>query len=82
MRVGGVFSSSLPSKTTRPWSGRYRRVITLKAVVFPAPLGPIRPTISPSPTSNETSSSATMPPKRRVTFSTESSGTAHYLKPF
>jgi hypothetical protein len=50
-------------------------VITLNAVVLPAPFGPIRPTVSPGSTSNETPSSATMPPKRRVTFSTVSSAT-------
>src|SRR5579884_430884 len=53
-----------PSKTTSPESSRYRRVIALKAVVLPAPFGPIRPTIEWSSTSRETSSSATIPPKR------------------
>ena len=72
-RCTGVRSRSSPSKTTRPSSGLYRRVITLNAVVFPAPLGPISPTISPAGTSKDTSSSATTPPKRRVTFSTERS---------
>src|SRR5205823_1722842 len=47
--------------------------MTLNAVVLPAPFGPISPTISPSRASNETRSSATTPPKRRVTFSTERS---------
>ena len=32
-----------PSSSTAPASGLYRRVITLNAVVFPAPFGPIRP---------------------------------------
>src|SRR4051794_26768822 len=36
----------------------------LKIVVFPAPLGPIRPTISNSPTRTLTSRSACRPPKR------------------
>src|SRR4051794_32813442 len=70
---GGVDSSDSPSKFNSPVSGRYSRVITLNAVVLPAPFGPISPTISPSPTSNETSSSATIPPKRRVTCFTSSS---------
>jgi hypothetical protein len=51
-------------------------VITLKAVVFPAPFGPIRPTISPGSAVKETPSSATIPPKRFVTFSTSRRGTA------
>jgi hypothetical protein len=38
-------------------------------VVFPAPLGPIRPTISPLWTLNETSESATTPRKRTPRFS-------------
>src|SRR6478735_8289853 len=47
--------------------------MTLKAVVLPAPFGPIRPEIVPFATSNDTASSATMPPKRRVTSLTERS---------
>src|SRR5436305_14268176 len=39
----------------------------LKAVVLPAPLGPMRPTISNSPTSNVTPESACRPPKRMAT---------------
>ena len=39
----------------------------LKNVVLPAPLGPIRPTISPAPTSRLTSLSAVMPANRFVT---------------
>ena len=44
--------------------------MTLKQVVLPAPLGPIRPRISPSLMSKLTSSSATTPPNRSVTSST------------
>src|SRR6478672_5159494 len=47
--------------------------MTLKHVVLPAPLGPMRPRISPSLMWNETSFSATTPPKRSVTSSTSSS---------
>src|SRR6185437_11864978 len=43
--------------------------MALNAVVLPAPFGPISPTIEPSATSRETSSSATMPPNRRRTWS-------------
>src|SRR5436309_7202563 len=39
----------------------------LKAVVLPAPLGPMRPTISNSPTSRVTPDSACRPPKRMAT---------------
>src|SRR5450432_3562863 len=70
-RLDGVCISEWPSKSTSPESTRYRRVITLKAVVLPAPFGPIRPAIVPSATSSDTSSSATMPPKRREACSRE-----------
>jgi hypothetical protein len=44
----------------------------LNKVVLPAPLGPMSPTISPSWTAREKSSTATNPPKDKVTFSTSS----------
>ena len=62
----------LPVEASRPPSGSYRRVITLNAVVLPAPFGPIRPEICPDSTSNETPSRATMPPKRNVISRTDS----------
>ena len=74
-RCGGVCRRLLPSNSSSPESGRYSRVITLKSVVLPAPFGPIRPTIWPGSTSSETSSMATIPPNRRVTFRIESSAT-------
>src|SRR6476620_7248492 len=46
--------------------------MTLKQVVLPAPLGPMRPRISPSLMWKFTSLRATTPPKRRVTLSTSS----------
>src|SRR6476620_2814875 len=46
--------------------------MTLKQVVLPAPLGPMRPRISPSLMWKLTSFRATTPPKRRVTLSTSS----------
>src|SRR5436305_14560944 len=49
--------------------------MALKAVVLPAPFGPISPTIEPSATSSETSSSATIPPNRSRAWSSASSGT-------
>src|SRR3954454_3102885 len=47
--------------------------MTLKQVVFPAPLGPIRPRISPFLISKATSLSATTPPNLNVTLSTTNS---------
>src|SRR5262245_44799596 len=49
----------------------------LKAVVFPAPFGPISPTISDSSTSSDRPSRARMPPKRRSTSTSSSSGMTH-----
>ena len=48
----------------RPEVGFNSPAIRSKSVVFPAPLGPIRPTISPRPISIVTSSTAATPPKR------------------
>ena len=48
-------------------------VITLNAVVLPAPFGPIRPTISPSWTSKFRSAMATRPPKCTATCSIDRS---------
>src|SRR5687768_9608915 len=47
----------------------------LKAVVFPAPLGPMRPTISYSWTRMETSNNACRPPKRIEMESTSRTAT-------
>src|SRR5574344_2084157 len=63
-----------PQNSTRPLVGAYTPVTTLKAVVLPAPLGPIRATISPSRTSIERSSTATTPPNCIVTFSSLRTG--------
>src|SRR3954463_2983385 len=46
--------------------------MTLKAVVLPAPFGPISPEIWPCSTSKDTPSRATMPPKRSVISRTDS----------
>src|SRR5688500_4246359 len=45
-------------------------------VVLPAPLGPMRPTISPSYTSRSTSRTACSPPKRTPTPRIDSTGTS------
>src|SRR5215813_12681656 len=51
-----------------PTSGFTKPVMRLKTVVFPAPLGPMRKTISPSSTWKLTSLVASRPPKRLLTF--------------
>src|SRR5262249_31424291 len=55
-----------PSKTIEPRVGRRKPLRRLKQVVFPAPLGPISPTISPLSTLSSTSLTAAKPPKSRV----------------
>ena len=57
---------SCPRKLILPWFSGSAPVIRLNIVVLPAPLGPIRPRISPALTSKLTLSTATRPPKRRV----------------
>ncbi len=73
---GGTLSSSWPSNITEPSSGWYSLVITLKAVVLPAPLGPMRPTTFPASTSIDTSSRAVMPPNLNPTFRSSRSAIA------
>src|SRR5436190_17271935 len=69
---------SSSAKNTRPAVGLYTPVSMLKNVVFPAPFGPIRLTIAPCGTVNETSSTATRPPnslrRRSVWRSTSGTG--------
>src|SRR5207245_6811441 len=57
---------SSPSKTMEPRVGRRNPLKRLKQVVLPAPLGPIRPTISPLSTVRSTRLTAARPPKSRV----------------
>ena len=59
---GGSPPIRSPSNTTSPAVGGKTAVTTLKSVVFPAPLGPITPTISPGWTSKEMSERAESPP--------------------
>ena len=40
--------------------------MALKSVVFPEPLGPITPTVSPGATATSTAARASSPPKRTV----------------
>src|SRR5262245_47102831 len=55
-----------PSKTIEPRVGRRKPLSKLKQVVLPAPLGPIKPTISPLSTVRSTLLTAASPPKSRV----------------
>src|SRR3954469_14923729 len=66
--------TSRPSKTTRPASGRITPVIRLNSVVLPAPFGPTTETTCAGCTAKPPRSTATSPPKRRVSPSTASSG--------
>src|SRR5438045_9160855 len=57
---------SLPSNRIVPAVGGRNPDSRLKHVVFPAPLGPINPTISPSSTVRSTPLTAARPPKYRL----------------
>src|SRR5258708_7801548 len=59
---GGSPVMSLPSKTTLPASAAWKPAMAANSVVLPAPLGPIRPTISPWRRSSEARSTAKRPP--------------------
>jgi hypothetical protein len=58
-----------PPSSILPSVGGKIPVIALKNVVFPAPLGPISPKISPSSMCSVTFDSALRPPNCWVTFS-------------
>ena len=63
LRPSGVRRvTSRPRKVTLPTSGRTKPEMISNNVVLPAPLGPIRPTISPGYTSRLTESTAVTPP--------------------
>jgi hypothetical protein len=66
-RAPPVARSSRASIMMKPESARSRPLMTLSSVVLPEPLGPISPTISPRSSLNETSTSASTPPKRLLT---------------
>src|ERR1700682_1382468 len=55
--------------------------MTLTSVVFPAPLGPIRPWIDPCSTSSDTPSTARTPPKCRWTLSSRRSTDSGRTRP-
>ena len=62
MRLAGNPAISSPANLTEPAVGAYMPAMQLKIVLLPEPFGPIRPTISPSLTSNETLETAVKPP--------------------
>src|SRR6185312_13989025 len=65
--------TSTPSKTMRPSLGRRSPAMQLKKVDLPAPLGPMRPTISPLSTWRSAPATALKLPKALATFSALSS---------
>jgi hypothetical protein len=58
--------SASPATSTVPDVGAINAASIRSVVVFPAPFGPSSAKISPAASSNETSSTATRSPKRRV----------------
>src|SRR3954453_3730444 len=68
-----------PSKRTVPWLGFWSPLITLKQVVLPAPLGPIRPVIRPASAVKAAWSTAVTPPNWTTTSSTSSSDMRAHL---
>src|SRR4029450_9601099 len=64
MRCAGSPVMSRPSSRTRPSVGGSSPLTVLNSVVLPAPLGPMRPTISPAETFTLTPVSAARPPNR------------------
>src|SRR5262245_22785645 len=66
IRYGGCPAISWSSKRIDPALGTSVPESMLKIVLLPEPLGPIRPTISPFSTPNDTRLTAVKPPKRLV----------------
>src|SRR5688572_8822550 len=77
---GARFEMLSPLKRTSPDVGLRKDEISLNSVDLPAPLGPMMERISLSRTENETSLTATRPPKRIVRLDTSSS--AATFQPF
>src|SRR5450830_152257 len=64
----GARITSAPSNVIWPLVGRTKPEMALNNVVFPAPLGPTRPTTSCVPTASVTLFTAVRPPKRTDIF--------------
>src|SRR5208282_5534161 len=73
-RGGGSPGISLPRKRIEPAEGGISPVTVLNRVVLPAPLAPMRPTISPSSTAKLTPRRTSRPPKCLKTPFSSSSG--------
>ena len=69
---GGRSATSAPNSDTEPSTGGITPEMTFISVVLPAPLAPMRPTISLGPTLMSAPSRATMPPNRTRTPDTSS----------
>ena len=67
-------TASSPATSTRPASGVISVVSMRTTVVFPAPLGPSRPSTVPAGTSKSTPSTARTSPKRFTRPSTRMAG--------
>src|SRR6516225_4084990 len=75
-RYGGSPVTSSPAYRTLPALGLRKPEITENSVVLPAPFGPISAVIRPASADTEAALTASKPPNRRDTPSTESSGSA------
>src|SRR4051812_34459005 len=73
-RCGGTSAMSAPSMRIHPASGVSNPASMRRSVVLPHPEGPSRAKNSPRPISTETSSTATVAPKRLVTPRTATIG--------
>src|SRR5437660_1799255 len=67
MACAGRRSSRSAPRRIWPPSAGVRPLIALKSVVLPAPFGPMRPVMEPSPTDSVQPVSASTPPNRLVT---------------
>src|SRR5437870_12281840 len=61
----GSFTQEKPSTKASPAVGRSSVARIRMLVVFPAPFGPMKPKTCPRPTSNDTSCTARVVPKKR-----------------
>ena len=73
-RSGGCPVTSAPSRSTDPDTGARSPAIVFSRVVFPAPLGPMRPMTSPAPTCTEAFLSAAIAPYLVVNPDASSNG--------
>ena len=71
-----------PSRKTSPASGRYKELITLKSVDFPAPFGPISPRSSTFSRRRLMSLRTVKPPKLMKIPSSRSTDEFSFMVPF